>query len=101
MTPSKEDQDFLFHSIHTRCQLEPEKILCEALILREGWEMDNKGWVVQMKDGSVYGFTTSHGGLYAWTNEKMDEQIALTQESLASLTEARRLSVDANNWGQA
>ena len=69
-------------------EIEGELVEFEFLILREGWEMDNKGWVTMT--GRVY--TTSHGGgAYEMSMNDLEEHIALTQYSLAGLQYARTM----------
>jgi hypothetical protein len=67
---------------------EVSEIVHRATILREGWEMDNHGWVVRMNDGSFKGFTTSHGSLCPWPPELITEKINETAQSLQSLKKA-------------
>jgi hypothetical protein len=67
------------------------KILAEAVILRQGWEMDNECWLVKMKGGSVQLFTTNHGGLYPMQIDDLKDYIKETQESLDSLKNIQEL----------
>ena len=65
-----------------RGEIEGVKVQTEFLILREGWEMDNWGWITA--DGKVY--TTSHGGrLYEMRIEELESHIEETERSLFGL----------------
>lgn len=68
-----------------------ESVLHTAIVLYEGWEMDNKMWVVKMTDGSVVALTTSHGGLYKMGMEEINESIELAQMSVNQLTMAKMM----------
>ena len=64
----------------------PGVVVREFLILREGWEMDNLGWITE--DGKVY--TTSHGGRpFAMSIDEVQNHIDETNRSLAGLFRAR------------
>ena len=58
--------DDIKNSIELRFGGNVKRLIHEALILYEGWEMDNRGWIVEMEDGSILGFTTNHGGVCKW-----------------------------------
>lgn len=62
-----------------------KKILHTATILHNGWEMDNKAWLVEMEGGEVVALTTSHGGLREWPRESAEEKLAETEKSAESL----------------
>lgn len=64
------------------------KVLHEATILREGWEMDNQGWIVEMADGTIKAFTTSHGGVYPWAREQAEAHLKETERSAESIRAA-------------
>lgn len=64
------------------------KVLHRATILREGWEMDNAGWIVEMEDGSALALTTSHGGLCEWDRGDIEDCIRNTESSLVQLQTA-------------
>lgn len=68
-----------------------KKILHTATLLYEGWEMDNKGWIVELDDGSRAALTTSHGGVYAWSKAEAEEKLAETEASAASIRKAIEL----------
>ena len=56
----------------------------EFLILHEGWEVDNVGWIT--RDGA---FTTSHGGRpYRMTSVEIRKHIEKTERSLHGLRRA-------------
>lgn len=62
-----------------------KKLIQAATILREGWEMDNYAWLVEMEDGSRKAFTTNHGGLCELSREELNSAIEETERSLKSL----------------
>ena len=63
----------------------PSEIVLEFLILREGWEMDNQGWITE--DGQVY--QTSHGGRpYLMSEAEVREHIAQAERMLEGLRQA-------------
>jgi hypothetical protein len=64
------------------------KVRQEALILHDGWEMDNTAWIVEMADGTVKAFTTSHGGVYEWSKDKAEAKLKETDDSAASIRAA-------------
>lgn len=69
----------IHHHVREEGEIDGSKIVHEFLILREGWEMDNYGWVTE--DGRIW--ETSHGGRpYRVTPAQLDEKIEETQESL-------------------
>lgn len=63
-------------------------VLHTALILHEGWEMDNRAWIVEMDDGSVAAFSTSHTGLRDWDLEHAKKHLELAEKSAASIRKA-------------
>jgi acylphosphatase len=67
---------------------EVTEIIFRATILHEEWEMDNHGWVVRMNDGTLRGYTTSHGRLHQWKYDAIRDKINETAESLVSLGKA-------------
>lgn len=77
----------LFSCIRSRFDVSPKRIVHTATILKEGWEMDNEGWVVELEDGSLAAYTTSHGGVYEWT---LDEAVSSLEETEASAASIRR-----------
>lgn len=70
------------------------QVLCEATIMRVGWEADNKGWIVKCEDGTIKALTTDHGSLCQWSGKEMHEQLEHTKQSVAELEEAIRLMVN-------
>jgi hypothetical protein len=64
------------------------RVLHTATILHEGWEMDNKAWIVEMEDGVQCALTTSHGGVYLWTKIEAEEKLAELEASAASIRQA-------------
>lgn len=67
------------------------RIIHIATILHEGWEMDNRGYIVEFSGGSRLGLTTSHGGIYEWTLDEAREKLEETEESAASIRKAMEL----------
>ena len=65
-----------------------KKVLHTATILHNGWEMDNKAWIVEMESGEVVALTTSHGGLYRWTRDEAEKKLAETEKCAASVRTA-------------
>ena len=65
------------------------KVIHEFVILREGWELDNFGWVTE--DGEV--FSTSHGGepRYLMTGTELLGYIEEHESALAGLRKALHL----------
>ena len=64
-------------------------VVHEAVILREGWEMDNRLWVTD--DHRIW--STSHGGApQEISAELLAETIAETERSLESLRRAQALA---------
>lgn len=68
-----------------------DKVLHEAVVLHDGWDMDNLGWICLMADSSVQGFTTNHGSVCAWNLTDIDVDIKKTEESFHSLIKALRI----------
>lgn len=64
-------------------------IKSEFVILHDGWEMDNRGWITT--DGKVY--TTNHGGdhVYEMSLGEIDGKIAEADYSLQGLKKARNV----------
>jgi hypothetical protein len=67
------------------------KILHTAIILQEGWELDNRGWLVEMETGCILALTTNHGGICLWARDEAEEQLRKTNEAGTSLTQALSL----------
>lgn len=61
------------------------KILCEAVVLHEDWEMDNRAWLVLMMDGKRQLLGTNHGGLYKLNMEELEEFLKAVEDSAASI----------------
>jgi hypothetical protein len=57
----------------------------EAVVLHEGWEMDNRAWVIEDEFGTRELRTTSHGGECVMTMNELDEKIMETEKSLNGL----------------
>jgi len=63
-------------------------ILYEFTILREGWEMDNKGWIVS--DGKNRFFaTTDHGRLCIKKFSEFDEVLKYHHDAMCGLIVAK------------
>jgi hypothetical protein len=65
-----------------------KEILHTVPILYAGWEADNVAWIVRMEDGTIKGFHTSHGGLYPWDVQEMEDKLKETEDSAAQLRAA-------------
>ena len=57
----------------------------EFVILHDGWEMDNKGWI----DSDGNGWTTNHGRVCRLMIEELQQKINETEASLSGLIKAR------------
>ena len=64
----------------TEDQLDREAVY-KFSILHKGWELDNKGWIMQ--DGRI--FTTSHTSVYEMSAAELERKIVETQRSLDGL----------------
>ena len=62
----------------------------EAVVLHNGWEMDNLAWVIN-NDGVLQAKTTSHGNQYTMDSEELDAKINETRLSLEGLIKIREL----------
>ena len=71
-------------------------ILQEAVILHEGWEMDNKAVLARFEDGSQAIVYTSHGTPYLATIAEMARKLKETESSAASI---RQLMSQFSNPG--
>ncbi len=63
------DDDDILKEMKDELDEDIELVLDSFNIFRIGWEMDNEGWLVQMKDGRKEFVETSHGG-YCWMAEE-------------------------------
>lgn len=61
------------------------KVLAEAVVLHQGWEMDNRAWAVEFTDGSRAVLMTSHGSLYSVTDEGLRRKLEETRQSVVEL----------------
>lgn len=61
------------------------KIIKKAVVLHEGWEMDNCAWVSQDKSGKLKLMVTCHGHECETTKELLLEKIEETRNSLDQL----------------
>jgi hypothetical protein len=64
-----------------------ERRIFKAVVLHNGWEMDNLCWVVDVGNKRVLR-TTNHGGECEMTQEDLFEKIKETEESLDELRHA-------------
>jgi hypothetical protein len=67
------------------------KKIHSALVLHEGWEMDNELWVLENDDGSRELRTTNHGGERKTNIQYIDEKIQEAERSIDELKEAKAL----------
>lgn len=72
-----------------RNEIDGSRVVYEFTILREGWEMDNKGWVTE--DGNL--FTTNHGSLCSLKPEELNQDLKNTQKSLDSILAAQSIAL--------
>lgn len=77
-----------------------KRVIHQATILHDGWEMDNRAWIVEMESGEVVALTTSHGGLYRWTRAEAEEKLAETEGSAASIRKALELWPNVQGEGR-
>ena len=75
-------------SIELFAEKKVSKILHIMTILWDGWEMDNRGWVVEFEDGSIEAFTTSHGGICKFSLKDIMSARNDTMDSVNSLDKA-------------
>ena len=61
-----------------RTEIEGSKVIHEFVILREGWEMDNYGWVTE--DKKI--FSTNHGVLVEMDREELWDLIQSANKML-------------------
>lgn len=64
------------------------RIIFTATILREGWELDNKGWIVELDNGEQCALTTSHGGVLIWPEEEARESLLDMEAAAQSVRDA-------------
>lgn len=69
------------------------KKIAKAVVLHNGWEMDNEAWIEKDENKELHLFTTSHGGKREMTLERLDLKIEETQKSLNQLENLRSLIV--------
>ena len=62
-----------------------------ATILHEGWEMDNKMWVMEDENGSRTSHTTNHGCLCRMSINDINDAIKKAQDSIGGLEKAKEL----------
>lgn len=60
-------------------------VLCEAVVLHAGWEMDNRAWAVELDDDNVVTLCTRHGAIVEWQQEDILEKLNETRRSAASV----------------
>lgn len=71
---------------------EAKRVIHTVTLLYEGWEMDNEAWVVEMADGGVKAFSTSHGFMWSeMSAHDLAEKLTEAQHSANQITEALRL----------
>ena len=62
-----------------------DSVLRVALILHEGWDLDNMGWIVLMQDGRKLALTTNQGALCEWEKSDAVESRKEARLSVASI----------------
>ena len=65
--------------------------IATAVVLHEGWEMDNEAWVVEGDDGSRMLWTTNHGSVCPMSIEDVEEHIKDAEESISQLKKLKEL----------
>ena len=65
------------------------RVVYTAKILRDGWEMDNWGWIVETEKGKFLGLTTSHGSVCRWHKRTM---LAYLKQLRAAITDVETAS---------
>lgn len=60
-------------------------VLCEAIVLHDGWDMDNTAWAVKFEDGTHAILMTSHGDLYAAHRSELEEKLRETEQSAEAI----------------
>lgn len=66
------------------------RLIHTATILRDGWEMDNRLWIIEGPHG-LFTASTNHGGIRVPADEKLDSLIQDHELALASLHQAKAL----------
>lgn len=64
------------------------RVLHTAVILFDGWELDNRAWIVEMEDGSIAALTTAHSGLVRWTRDAAEQTLIESEKSAESIRQA-------------
>jgi hypothetical protein len=59
-------------------------VIREFTLLHEGWEMDNKAWLIKTTDGSLHLIFTSHGGMYEASTAELRSQIDMLLDAVAA-----------------
>lgn len=70
------------------------KEIHKAVVLHEGWEMDNEMWVMEDSKGKRFAFTTSHGGRCKMSMTSIEDHIKETKLSLDGLEKAKKLLLE-------
>lgn len=66
--------------------------IATAVVLHEGWEMDNEAWVVEDEDdGSRMLWTTNHGSVCPMSIGEVEEHIKEAEESISQLKKLKAL----------
>lgn len=50
-----------------------KRVVHTAILLHNGWDMDNKGWIVEFDDRRRTTLPTSHDSVYSWTRQDVEE----------------------------
>jgi len=65
--------------------------IATAVVLHEGWEMDNEAWVVEDENGARELWTTNHGSPCPMTIADVDDHIKESEESITQLKNLKAL----------
>ena len=77
----------LIRTAEIKFNLKIVRIVQEIPILHSGWEMDNKGWLVELEGGKLQALTTNHGSLCLWTQKDLQAKYEETKASAKALLE--------------
>jgi len=73
-------------------KLDPsDRVIYTFEVWYNGWESDNKAWIMQNKKGGTYCVMTSHGTPYVSSKKALDDQIKRYKQVLANTIHARNM----------
>lgn len=74
-----------------------KRIVREAVVLHEGWELDNRAWAVELEDGSIAVLCTNHGSIVEWTPKDIRGKLEETRASSDSIEMLLNLLTQSNS----